>query len=335
VQGHIVTAAALLSCALSPEAPEEIVYIPDGEHAIHPRVNGQPQQITVRIPAGRGAAVAAMLDSALQKRRAENVRPHVAFDHQTGRAAGIPESFRYVRGKGVLLKLAWTGSGQAAIRGRDYSYFSPAFLVDEDGVPSGLPERGEIGSLVNEPAFREIPRIAAAGILPIPSSSPSTMSHPVLAALEIDAAREDSEAAAVERVQALQAEAAKLPALQAALEAAEQDCQALRQELAAHEDADAARRREAAEDLHRRAVACGLFPPAHATRRAELLKAAEDRNTFALDLVRERVEAAERDRSPEHDLRQAIVQASAEPVGAAASGPTAMQRLATALDGAE
>jgi small-conductance mechanosensitive channel len=55
----------------------------------------------------------------------------------------------------------WTSAGRAAIEGRDYSYFSPTFLVSKDGIPTGLTGRGEIGSLVNDPAFEEIPRIAA------------------------------------------------------------------------------------------------------------------------------------------------------------------------------
>lgn len=42
-----------------------------------------------------------------------------------------------------------------------YSYFSPEFYLGEDGMPADLPERGPLGALVNEPAFRSIPRIAA------------------------------------------------------------------------------------------------------------------------------------------------------------------------------
>jgi hypothetical protein len=56
----------------------------------------------------------------------------------------------------------WSGSGAAAIRNKDYSFFSPVFLLGDDGMPDSLPAKGETGSLVNEPAFRSMPRIAAA-----------------------------------------------------------------------------------------------------------------------------------------------------------------------------
>jgi phage I-like protein len=60
-----------------------------------------------------------------------------------------------------MLALDWTASGRNAISGRDYSYFSPCFLIDENGDPTALPSTGAIGSLVNNPAFRNLARIAA------------------------------------------------------------------------------------------------------------------------------------------------------------------------------
>jgi hypothetical protein len=61
-----------------------------------------------------------------------------------------------------MCSVEWSGSGAAAIRNKDFSYFSPVFLLGTDGTPDSLPEKGELGSLVNEPAFRSMPRIAAA-----------------------------------------------------------------------------------------------------------------------------------------------------------------------------
>jgi phage I-like protein len=60
-----------------------------------------------------------------------------------------------------MLELDWTNSGKAAVSRRDCSYFSPTFMMDESGGPSGLPSAGAIGSLVNNPAFRLIKRLAA------------------------------------------------------------------------------------------------------------------------------------------------------------------------------
>jgi phage I-like protein len=47
------------------------------------------------------------------------------------------------------------------VEGRDYSYFSPSFQIGADGAPAGLPDNGAIGALVNNPAFRDMQRIAA------------------------------------------------------------------------------------------------------------------------------------------------------------------------------
>jgi phage I-like protein len=72
----------------------------------------------------------------------------------------VPRAFRWDPARGVMLKVDWTRSGQRAVLGNDYGYFSPCFLTDGSTV-AGLPKTGEIGSLVNEPAFRDIPPIAA------------------------------------------------------------------------------------------------------------------------------------------------------------------------------
>lgn len=141
--------------------PDEIVYIPEGSHTITPTVNGKPKQITVNLHAENGPAIAAVFESSLQKRLQENVRPVLDFDHKDGPAAGIPRSFRYEPGKGLMLAVDWTAAGRQAIEGRNYSYTSPTFVMGDDGTPAGLPQRGAIAALVNNPAFRNIQRIAA------------------------------------------------------------------------------------------------------------------------------------------------------------------------------
>jgi phage I-like protein len=160
---HLITAALASSLAsIGNEPPAEIVFLPEGEHQITATVDGKPKTITVNVPASKGDEIAQRLQSSLTERHAGNVRPHLAFQHQVGAASGIPQKFRYQPGKGVMLAVDWSGSGAAAIRNKDYSFFSPVFLMEEDGTPGTLPEKGEVGSLVNEPAFRSMPRIAAA-----------------------------------------------------------------------------------------------------------------------------------------------------------------------------
>ena len=158
----LVTAALASSLAsIGGEPPAEILFLPEGEHEITPTVDGEPKTIRVRVPAARGNEIAARLQAALAERLASQVRPHLAFQHQTGAASGIPQSFRYEAGKGIMCSVEWSGSGAAAIRNKDFSYFSPVFLIGEDGTPESLPAKGELGSLVNEPAFRNIGLIAA------------------------------------------------------------------------------------------------------------------------------------------------------------------------------
>lgn len=143
--------------------PAKIVYIPEGVHTITPTVDGKPKTITVSLPAHRGSEIAAKLNSELERRQSENVRPIIDFDHRhSGPAAGIPKSFSYESGVGLILEVDWSQAGRSAVEGRDYSYFSPEFLLGTDGTPEGIPSRGPVGALVNSPAFRSIPRIAAA-----------------------------------------------------------------------------------------------------------------------------------------------------------------------------
>jgi hypothetical protein len=134
-----------------------IVFLPEGTHQITASVGGKPKTLTVTVD---DRVLASFADD-LARRMESNVRPFAGFDHKPGAASFIPQGFRYESGVGLLLDVDWTSAGRAAIEGRDYSYFSPTFLVSKDGIPTGLTTRGEIGSLVNDPAFEEIPRIAA------------------------------------------------------------------------------------------------------------------------------------------------------------------------------
>jgi hypothetical protein len=148
-----------ITCAFQSELSEagSIVFLPEGTHTITASVAGKPKTLTVTVD----DRVLAGFAEDLTKRMESNVRPFAGFDHKPGAASFIPQAFRYEPGVGLMLDVEWTSAGRAAIEGRDYSYFSPTFLVSKDGIPTGLPSRGEVGSLVNDPAFEEIPRIAA------------------------------------------------------------------------------------------------------------------------------------------------------------------------------
>lgn len=80
-----------------------------------------------------------------------------------GPASFLPSDFDYLDGVGPILVGEWTLSGKNAKEGKDYGYFSPAFRLDLNTCkPVGLePDDIEVGSLVNDPAFENIARIAA------------------------------------------------------------------------------------------------------------------------------------------------------------------------------
>jgi len=153
-----LTAAISLSSE-SGEIPSEFVYLPEGTHEIQASVNGKAAKRSVTV----GPESLAPLQEALKARLEKNVRPFLAFDHKDGGPASFhPSGFHYESGRGVIVKGEWTGAGRKAIEGKDYSYFSPSFYRNKStGAPLGLPMHGEIGSLVNEPAFESIERIAA------------------------------------------------------------------------------------------------------------------------------------------------------------------------------
>ena len=135
---------------------ESIVYLPEGEHEIKATVNGKPAKRKVKVD----DSILASFSNDLQARQSRNVRPFAGFDHKAGPASFIPKEFRYESGVGLVLDVEWTQAGKNAIEGKDYSYFSPAFLLS-NGKPVGLEKHGEVGSLVNEPAFEAMEKIAA------------------------------------------------------------------------------------------------------------------------------------------------------------------------------
>lgn len=143
-------------------APLVIPYMPAGEHIIHATVNGEPDSRLVVVDepacARLNADLADLLKLAAEGKRA---RPVVYFDHKQGEAAAFPLRFLWAPDRGVMLELeSWSAAGRAAVEGHNYNYVSPAFrLSREDGQVLGLTGGVEVASLVNDPAFEEIPPI--------------------------------------------------------------------------------------------------------------------------------------------------------------------------------
>jgi phage I-like protein len=261
--------------------PNEIVYLPEGSHTITPYVDGKAQTITVNVEAAKGSDIAATLQTALDQRKQSNVRAWFDFEHKGGKASALPTGFRYEPGQGVMCALEWTGAGKEAIEGKDFSYFSPTFLIDESGIPAGLPNRGPLGALVNEPAFREIPRIAASDAVEISPNKKPIMKL-LLAKLGIDPAHETAEQSALAKLTAMDGEmndkAKRITELEAELadlkkgkDAAEAKC--------------AAAAKDRAETLVKAAVADGRLAPKDEATQDKFRTKIEAGDTFAEEIL--------------------------------------------------
>lgn len=232
-----------------------IVYLPEGKHTINASKGGKPATLTVDV----NESVLASFRDQLKARHESNVRPFAGFDHKAGAASFIPQEFRYEDGVGLVLDVEWTQAGRNAIEGKDYSYFSPTFLVDDNGTPIGLPMRGEIGSLVNDPAFEEIPRIAASHNEPLNNDM---IDHLVELGL-VEAGHDEATAleAAKAKIQALRVDAEKAQTVQASADEAAEKIAALEGEIEALKSEQAASAEAEANAAIEEAVTAGRIAP--------------------------------------------------------------------------
>jgi hypothetical protein len=191
-------------------APDSIMYFPEGTHTIQAKKNGKPAVVTVKVDASVLASFQSGLSDRIDRKGA---RPILDFDHLgKGKASALPKAFRYEPGVGLFLDVEWTSAGRTAIEGKEYSYFSPDFLLGADGTPTGIPMRGPVGSLVNDPAFETIQRIAASDTNEDnPHESMSILNNIGLLS-ENEAAKEDAEQVAAARIKAFKDEPASVQA---------------------------------------------------------------------------------------------------------------------------
>ena len=158
-QDEEIIQARMAPVALSDaaDAPAEIMCFPAGTHTINATRLGQPITKTVVV----GPETAAAMNAALQAHiTAGAQKPYFDFDHDNTKASAWPKGYRWESGSagkaaGVYAAVDWSASGAAAILGKDYRSFSPAFNVDK-GTPArvtGAPLN--MGGLVNAPAFKK------------------------------------------------------------------------------------------------------------------------------------------------------------------------------------
>lgn len=134
--------------------------MPAGAHTVNASLDGEPSEVTCECSEADAQRLNAQLQSLMALASdGKASRPFIDFDHEGKEAAAIPVEFFWQ--DGIRLKVEWTAEGAEALRGRVYSYFSPEFMLGDDGHPSSLPQVGPIGALVNTPAFQNIERLAA------------------------------------------------------------------------------------------------------------------------------------------------------------------------------
>ena len=262
------------------DEPSAIVYIPEGVHNIRPTVGGKAQEITIKMEASQGDKIAAAFQAQLEKIQAENVRPFLDFDHKEGPASGLPKRFFYEKGRGLMLEVEWTGKGREAIKGKDYSYFSPTFYKDENGTPAGIPERGPLGALVNSPAFRDIPRIAASDAKIEPEET--LMSKLILAALNINAADADAEESAIAKIDAMKKQKADL---EEKIKSMQSEYDSMKKKAEAAEAQVAASHKARAESLVKAAIADGRILPKDEDTQTKFRERIEAGDTFAEEIL--------------------------------------------------
>lgn len=266
------------------EIANKIVYIPEGSNIITPSVDGKPKRIQIDITPENGAEIASALQADLVRRQAENVRPFMDFDHNaSGPASGLPKEFSYSPGEGIMVEVEWSGAGKRAIEGKDYSYFSPEFLIDDNMRPIGLTRGGPIGSLVNDPAFRNIKRIAAASAAEHLTDNNNDMETLIKCGLlnADEAAKKDAQLVAAARVTSLREDASKVEAMSAKLKELEEVKADLEKKVEASNAEALKARTESAESLVQAAVADGRLAPKD-----------EDTQGFYRDLIVEKGEVA-------------------------------------------
>jgi phage I-like protein len=143
--------------------PEAIVWMPAGRHAISAGTLDGPT-FTGSIVCDEQAARA--VSASFQSITATGQRIWLDFDHEDAEASAWVKSFSWDSARGILAHVEWTSKGEAAVRGKSYYSFSPAFEAEgKSGRVLGLIAGHAAGGLVNAPAFgAAMPALIAARI---------------------------------------------------------------------------------------------------------------------------------------------------------------------------
>jgi hypothetical protein len=142
--------------------PREIQWMPPGTHTVWP--DGFEEAFPVEVT----AAIAEKANGQLQEQRrlaasGKGNWPYIDFNHEDREQSGEPVRIFWggedPRSGGIRMEVNWSGSGERAVRSRDFRSFSPSWRMHKD-THAFLGVGLNMGGLVNRSAFKTIQAVA-------------------------------------------------------------------------------------------------------------------------------------------------------------------------------
>lgn len=166
-----------LTAKAGESAPKEIVWMPKGTNSINARtLNGDGFNGDIICDRTAFDNIKASFDSL----KASGQRVYLDENHEDAAATGDIRDFSWDESRGIIAHVDWTPRGEAALRNKDYTSFSPAFRAHPaTGRVVSLLKGHAAGGLVNAPAFgAAMPALIAARLGGNPIEKPAPGGNP-------------------------------------------------------------------------------------------------------------------------------------------------------------
>jgi hypothetical protein len=164
-------ARAILGAPLTIDTPTgddfDIQWMPPGPQSPVCFVGDDAKELSFTVLPQHAEMFDAMLQKMLSDAAAGNGDvPFIDFNHEDGAASGRPTKFYWggddPQTGGIRLKGKWTGSGKAAVQGKDFTRFSPEWFFGANNEPLAI--GANLGGLVNRAAFKSIAAVAKSAL---------------------------------------------------------------------------------------------------------------------------------------------------------------------------
>lgn len=252
------------------QIPDDIQWMPPGEHEITPSVEGNDEPSTFKVRVN--AELVPLLVASLDEVRAGGVQPYIDFNHNSDLGASGWVKSLYWGGDdpvtgGIRAKIDWSVAGRKALAGKTFKRFSPRFFVDSKNGHRIVGTGTNAGGLVNEPAFKKITPIVAkhggeGGEKPKPEQNEEGMT--------------EEEKKKMEALEARVAEQAEQ------LEEAKKAKKAMEDKVNEHEKQAKAAKEAKGRELLDLAVECGIVEPKNEDKKKEFLAMATEHPVGAI-----------------------------------------------------